>query len=108
MLSKTVCEKIWHCHREIETSEKLLAEVEECIKRNKEKYHTRQHEEKLKDVFGCERHLELGIPSGENSRRLFRLSYELAAPVIRAHMANKQAELAELNEMAALEISIPI
>lgn len=104
MLSRKICEEIWHCHREIETAETLLAEVEELIKRNKENFHSRQHEEKLKDVFGCERNLELGIPSGEKSRRLFRVSYDLAVPVIKAHMASKQARLAELNEMAALEL----
>ncbi len=104
MLSKKICEEIWHCHREIETAEELLADVEKVIQKNHENRHTQSHEEKLKDVFGREKDLELGIPCGENSKRLFRVSYELAVPVIKAHMAAKKAQIAELNEMAKIEM----
>lgn len=31
MLSKEICEKIWHCHREIETGERLLTDIKETI-----------------------------------------------------------------------------
>lgn len=104
MISKETCEEIWHCHREIETAENLIVQIEELIKKNKENYHARQHEQKLKDVFGCERNLELGIPCGENSKRLFRVSYDLAVPVITAHIASKKARIVELNEIARLEL----
>lgn len=108
MLSKEICEEIWHCHREIEAAENLLSEVEDIIKNNNDRIFTRRHEEKLKDVYGCERNLELGVPSGENSMRLFRVSYDLAVPVIKAHLANKKARLVELNEMAGIELQNPI
>ena len=104
MLTKEICEKIWHCHREIEAALNLLADIEIVIKENKDRLADHKHEEKLRDVFGRCRDLELGVPSGENSKRLFKVSYDLAVPVVKAHVANKKAELAELNERAKLEI----
>ncbi len=101
MISKEICEKIWHCHREIECSEKLLADIKETIQKAK----CADNPPALKDHFGY-RHqtLQLGVPSGESSHRLYALSFALAEPIIRAHIAHKQAELAEMNEMARLEL----
>lgn len=104
MISKETCEEIWHCHREIETAENLIVQIEELIKKNKEDYNSRQHAEKLKDVFGRERNFELRVPNGENSKRLFGVSYDLAVPVITAHIASKKARIVELNEIARLEL----
>jgi len=102
MISKNTCEKIWHCHREIDAGTKLLEEVEDIAKKNA-KRRDGEPEKSIKDAFGYDRNLQLGIPTGDNGHRLFQLSWELAVPVIRAHIANKQAELAELNEIATLE-----
>ena len=106
MLSQKVCEEIWQCQREIATAEKLLEELKALINKNKENRFANQHEERLKDIFGRDGDLELGVPTGERSKRLFRVSYELAVPVINAHIANKAAALAELNEMAKLELEV--
>lgn len=100
MLSKEICEKIWHCHREIEAGEKLLADIKETIAKQR-------HDPlppALKDHFGHRADLQLGIPHGDNSHRLFKVSFDLAEPVIRTHIANKKADLARLNEVALLEI----
>lgn len=105
MLSKSVCEKIWHCHREIEAATNLLEEVEKIVFKNNQARAHEEHAKGLKDVFGRDQELELGVPSGENSKRLFRVSLDLAGPIIRAHIANKQSELAELNEVAKLEMA---
>ena len=100
MLSKEICEKIWHCHREIETGEKLLVDIREAFEKNKHE----PHAQALKDAFGRCQNMQLGVPSGENSHRIFQVSYDLAEPIIRTHIANKRAELAKLNEVAQLEI----
>ena len=50
------------------------------------------------------RQLQLGIPSGEDSHRLLDVSPVLAESVIRAHIQNKRAELAEVNERARIEL----
>ena len=105
MLSKEVCQQIWHCHREIETGEELLKEVEEIATTNQKRRSSGESEKSLKDVFGRDSKLQLGVPSGENSHRLFSVSYELAKPVIETHIANKKLELAELNQIAKLEVS---
>ena len=105
MLSRETCEKVWHCHREIEAANKLLEEVIGVIKINKEKSHL-EMPKGLKDTWGRQTELELGVPSGENSKRLFRVSFDLAEPVIKAHIAKKEAELKELNEIAKMEFGV--
>jgi hypothetical protein len=101
MITKETCELIWHCYREIEAGENLLADIKETIDKN---WHNNDAQ-KLKDVFGHGRDLQLGIPNGQASHRLFSLSFTLAEPVIRAHIANKRAHLAELQERAKVELS---
>ena len=85
MLSKETCEKIWHCHREIETGEKLLADIKEVFEKNK----YAPDAQALKDVFGKRRDMQLGVPSGQNSHRIFDVSYDLAEPIIRTHMRKR-------------------
>jgi len=84
-------------HREIETANKLLLEVEKEIA----KY---SNGSDIRDDFGrrCDG-LELGVPSSGSSRRLFRLEWKLAKPVIEAHIAKVRAELSALNQLAILE-----
>ncbi len=52
-----------------------------------------KHAPSLRDCFGRRQHLELGIPCGENGHRLLKVDPSLAESVIRAHIANKEAEL---------------
>ena len=85
-------------YREIETAEKLLADIVETKKRH--------DEPDIRDAFGRRQNgLQLGVPSGESSHRLFHVSWSMAKPVIEAHIAQKKAELSALNEKAKMELN---
>lgn len=100
MIKQETAAAIWHAYREIEASEKLLADMQEIRKRE----HLDKTAPTIKDAFGQPRHLQLGIPSGEHSHRLLNVSPVLAESVIRAHIENKRAELAEAQELARLDL----
>jgi hypothetical protein len=101
MISKETCAAIWSAHREIEAGEQLLADM----KAERERAQADKHAPVLRDAFGRVRQLQLGIPAGENAHRLFDVSPVLAESVIRAHIENKKAELAETNERARIELA---
>lgn len=108
MLSNETLERIWHCKREIEAGNKLLVDMAEVRKHEEDRCNRlSKTEPTLQDAFGRRRHLELGIPSGENGHRIFQVSPLLAESVIKAHIANKNAELAEATEQARIELSVP-
>ncbi len=99
MISKETATKIALEYREIETAEKLLAEVRETVQQRGEV--TRD----LRDVFGrMHDALELGVPSGDTGKRLFRVPYPLAAVVIEAHIAACKSNLEVLHITAAKEL----
>ena len=102
MITKETAARIWAAYREIEAGEKLLSDMAE--QRNKPFADRDRHAPTLKDAFGRVRHLQLGIPSGDNGHRIFDVDPELAESVIRAHIAKKQVELVEANESARLEL----
>ena len=102
MIDMELASAIWHCHREIAAAEELLKKIEEEEKRLERDQDARPAT--LRDAFGRRRVLQLGIPSGESGHRLFDVATELAKSVIRAHAANKQAELVRLNEQAWIAI----
>lgn len=100
MITKKTAEDIWQCYREIEAGKKLLQDMEKVEKDNpKHKY-----AQYLKDAFGHRQELQLGIPMGGSSHRLFGVSPKLALSVIRSHIATKRAELVEVNERARIEL----
>lgn len=103
MISKATCERIWHCHREIEAGEKLLKDLADGAKNCPA---GEPYAPKLRDAFGRERGLRLGIPSGENAHTLFDVDAKLAESVIRAHIAAKHAELVTANEQARIELGV--
>ena len=103
MITQETAMRIWNAYREIAASEKLLFDMEETRK----KEHLRNDDPTLKDVFGRRQHLQLGVPSGSDSLRVFQVAPELANSVIRAHIANQQARLVEANELARIEIDTP-
>lgn len=100
MITKETAALIWSAYREIDAAEKLLADMA----RERERAQADPHAATLKDAFGRLRQLQLGIPSGENAHRLYDVSPVLADSVIRAHIQNKRAELAEANERARIEL----
>jgi hypothetical protein len=96
MLSKQTAMDIALAYREIETAEKLREDVVAAA----DKWKTTD----LRDVFGRRvDNLELGIPSGDNSRRIFQVPYSLALPVIDAHIALHRSRIMALNEVARIE-----
>jgi len=102
MITKETAARIWNCYREIETAHKLLENMDVL----KKKYPHDPSAQKLKDAFGRAQDLQLGVPSGENSHRLFGVSPELGRSVIESHIAKKQAELIEANEQARIELNL--
>jgi len=102
MVTKETAAMIWSAYREIESGEKLLADME----KERKSVQADQHAPTLRDAFGRVRQLQLGIPSGENAHRLFDVSPVLAESVIRAHIENKRAELQQANERARIELAV--
>lgn len=98
LIQQETAARIWQCYREIETAEKLLRDM----KKARENSSQDQHAECLQDAFGHRRKLQLGIPCGENSHRLFDVQPKLAESIIRAHIAAKKNELIEANEQARI------
>jgi hypothetical protein len=103
MITQETAAAIWSAYREIETGNKLLADMQKELRWEHDKTAP-----VLKDAFGRKRHLQLGIPSGENCHRLLDVPASLAETCIRAHIAQKQKELAEANEKARLELTVAL
>jgi hypothetical protein len=103
MITQETAALIWHAYREIESGEKLLADMKEI----REREGLKKHEPAIKDAFGHRRHLQLGIPSGDNSHRILDVAPSLAESIIRAHIENKRAELAQAQERARIELGTP-
>lgn len=101
MITQETAAALWNCHREIVAGQKLLSDMEEVRAKS---WDIQKTEPTLKDAFGNRRHLQMGIPCGENAHRLLDVAPDLAESVIRAHIANKQAELVKINERARIEL----
>ncbi|PZQ55731.1 MAG: hypothetical protein DI555_06815 [Novosphingobium pentaromativorans] len=98
MISPETATDIAVMYRDIDAAEKLLDEVKKAID-NFESVD-------IRDVFGRRRHtLEMGIPSGESSRRILHVPYQLAIPVIEATIASHKARLTALADKARFELS---
>jgi|SRR5687767_520479 len=97
MISKDTATDMALLFRDIESSERLLKEIEEAVRR----YSVVD----IRDAFGRRADgLQLGVPSGDSSHRIFNVPWSLAKPVIEATIASKRAELAALNEKARFEL----
>lgn len=84
-------------HREVETAEKLVSEIKEVL--------ARHEQPDIRDAFGRRQGgLQLGVPSGSSSHRLFNLDWELALPIIETHIAKQRALIAALSEKARAEL----
>jgi hypothetical protein len=97
MITKETAIDIALAYREIETANKLLADIAEAIKR---------HEQPdIRDSFGRRQSgLQLGVPSGDNSHRLFDVPWSLAKPIIEAYLAQQKAKITALCEKARVEL----
>ena len=98
MISEETAVDIAFAYREIEVAKELLAKIEE---------ETSKHREPdIRDAFGRPvGGLQLGVPSGPGSHRIFNLPWHLARPIIQAHIASKEALIMALNEKVRAELA---
>lgn len=106
MVTQETAVRIFNCYREIEAATKLLKDTQQAQQDNIKEGLSRDAPV-IKDAFGRERNLELGVPSGSDSRRLFQVSPDLAIAIMQSHLAKMQAQLIELNELARIELDTP-
>lgn len=100
MLSKQTATDIALAYREIEISEKFLAEILEA--------RSRDSVPDLRDAFGrLHSGMELSVRSSHGSSRLFNVPWSLVNPVIEAHIAHHKAIIGALTEKARIELSEP-
>ena len=98
MIAYKTAIEIASTYKEIENAEELLEKLDKSI--------AEPDTEILRDCFGRPRNtLELGIPSGESSHRVYNVNPKLARSVIVAHIANKKAYLVEMQERAKIEVN---
>lgn len=98
MISKQIATDIAVAHHEIEAAELLLADIERVMERSEI---TRKD---IRDVFGRRQNgLQLGVPSGESSHRLFDVPWKMAKPIISAHIANQRTLVELLSAQALIE-----
>lgn len=87
-------------HQEMQRAEELLAKVQGDLQ------HRKQPD--VRDAFGRPQGgLQLGVPSGDSSHRLYHVDWNLCVPVLTAHVGAMKAKLAALNEIARQEIDAP-
>ncbi len=100
MISQKTATEIAYAYREIETAQRLLAEISESM--------SRHEAPDIRDAFGRRAPgLQLGVPSGGAGHRLFDVPWSLAKPIIEAHIAHHRTRIAALTEIARGEISTP-
>lgn len=105
MITQDTAAEIWECYREIEAGEKLLADLEAEAAKDRDHWNKDKFEPRLRDAFGRQTKLQLGVPSGENAHRLYGVSANLGVSIIRAHIAAKRLVLVEANEKARAELT---
>ena len=97
MIGYETATQIALAYREIETAEKLLTEIGDTI--------ARREAPDIRDSFGrLMDGLQLGVPSGASSQRLFNVPWTLARPIIETHIAHQKAKIAALCEKARTEL----
>ena len=99
MLSKEICVKIWNAYQQVENGKKLIEEMEEVLRNNKD-----LKEPCFRNAFGERVGLELGVPSGRDSSRIFGLSNVLGKKIIKEHVRNSKKRLKELMKEAEFEL----
>lgn len=106
LISANTAVAIAVAYQEIARGEKLLADVEKCIKERQGRTNFGvTAETDLRDVFGRRQNsLQLGVPSGPGSHQICDLSYDLARPIINAHIASQKAALEALCLTARAEM----
>ncbi|MCY1720198.1 hypothetical protein OU798_07580 [Prolixibacteraceae bacterium Z1-6] len=99
MITKETCVKIWSCYDEISKAKKILKDMATNIQKDEEK-----KTPTLSNAFGERHGLQLGIPCGDDSHRLFGVPPKLAVEVVEAHIKKQQLRLEELQAIAKIEL----
>ena len=98
-ISSETARDIALAHREIETAEKLLSEIVET--------RSRHEEPDVRDAFGRRKGgLQLGVPSGQSSHRLFDVPWSMCQPIIEAHIAQQRVRVEALSRKAMIEMGV--
>jgi len=100
LISKETATDIAFAYREIETAEQLLAKISDTI--------GRREIPDLRDAFGRQRGLQLGVPTSESGHTLYDVPWNLAKPIIEAHIASKKALVSALTEKARVEMDVAL
>ncbi|MGM0584251.1 MAG: hypothetical protein ACQEUZ_06340 [Pseudomonadota bacterium] len=96
-ITKQTAMDIAFAYREIEAAEELLSKIEETL--------DRREEPDVRDAFGRRQGgLQLGVPSGSSGHRLFDVPWNLARPIIEAHISRQRSLIAMLTEKARVEM----
>lgn len=99
MINQKTAMDIALAYREIDTAEKLLAEISETLDRQ------RDGVPDVRDAFGrLQNGLQLGVPSGRDGHRLFNVPWTLSRPILQAHIAQQRAQIAALCQQARGEL----
>jgi len=99
MITKETAVKIWNCYNEIESAETLIKDMLKSLKEKPDEAPS------LRNAFGERCGLELGVPSGQNTHRLFGVNTELGVKIIQKHIEEKTQRLEELKAIASLEMA---
>lgn len=97
VISMETAHRIWSAHREIVVATTLHAQMKKELELGGDPTPL--------DEFGRRRRFQLGVPSGDSGHRLLDVSPQLAFHIIEAHIANKQAELAEACIVAKIDLA---
>lgn len=99
-ITKKTATDIALAYREIEAGEELLAKVDEALKS--------RGDVDIRDAFGRRvGGLELGVPSGDRTTRMFNVPWPFARPIIAAHIEQQRQLIAALTEQAVIESAGP-
>lgn len=98
MITKETAVKIWNCYNEIDSAEKLLQEMRESLKQQPD------DPPSLRNAFGERVGLQLGVPTGSDSQRIFGVNTEMGVKIIINHIEEKKKRLEELRAIATIEL----
>lgn len=97
-ISQETATDIAYAYREIATAEKLLTDLQEA--------NSRRAAPDIRDAFGRRQDgLQLGVPSGEHSHRMFNVPWTIAKPIVEAHVASQRTLIAVLTQKAREEMN---
>ena len=99
MITKETAAKIYFCHEQIENCNKLINDMAEVLKKDIDKTTPQFH-----NAFGEKVGLQLGVPSGSDSYRIFGVNAELSIKIIEKHIEEKTTRLNELMAIAKIEL----